>query len=486
MERFPVSNLGAFAAAPLALQNGQPVAIISKAQLAFEVLGPYMDPRMPQRGRFARLSGPKPRRRLGQEDPTNRLLGLPTQLLMDRYQVVFDEYDAGNSEKTVNYAQRGDLSARVWPLPGDFDQADIDILLAVRDNPTPDELRDLAMIDSVLLGPQVKDARDWMCGYPRDQGNWDYTPLYREFMYDTAGIRANPFFCPPGIVFNPPGLPRGYPSLGHGQRTYLQLTDLSLPWRDKKTQVRNTYLLFQALNNFPFPNPIPVLPAAWYNNPDVHTGLINLIKEPLPLEDDSALTLIRMWLTAVTLQTLEAVAHVIADELESELKDDLRMEIIQTVAVSIGIAILTAGLGAALATVVPSITIPGGLTVSTVSAVEALSAAAQGYMSKEEQEEAAKELAQVAELFRPDNPAFAEEVDKLKSTFEYLSGRTWEATELTQEEIAVIRQIRTERQISVENYGTLDTQVHELTKPSAIWGIGAGVAAAAALFFALR
>lgn len=53
--RYPVRNLGLFAAAPVARTAGRPVALIPWPQMAFEVMGPYADPRLPGWGRFPRL-----------------------------------------------------------------------------------------------------------------------------------------------------------------------------------------------------------------------------------------------------------------------------------------------------------------------------------------------------------------------------------------------------------------------------------------------
>ncbi len=421
--------------------------------------------------------------RLGQVQGglSNRLLDLPTQLLMDRYQIVFDKYDAGNAEKTVDWAQKSDRSARLWPLPGDFTQEQVDILQAVRANPRPDELHDLAMIDSVLLGPQVRDARDWLCGYPRDQGNWTYTPLYREFMYDTASIRGNPFFCPPGIVFHPLGLPRAAPSLGYGQRSYLQL-EFDGAWRDNKTQIRNAYLLFKVLNTYPFPNPIPVMPAAWYNDPGIHTFLIGVITEPLSANEESAIRYLQMKITWATIVTLEAVAAVIVDELKSEMEHQLRMDLVNAVAIAIGITILTAGAAAALSAALPSVTLPGGLTVTTATAVEAFGTFVQSYMTEQKQEEVAEELAEMAELFRPDNPAFAAHLDTLSKTLEYLSGLTLTTIQLDEEQQRALDEVLSRRGISVETHGVRDISVQDLSKTSPLVSIGVGTLFAAGVY----
>lgn len=58
MRKFPIINLGgSFDMIPLSSQAvalRQPIAMVSAAQMAFNVTGPYFDPEHPEWGRFPR------------------------------------------------------------------------------------------------------------------------------------------------------------------------------------------------------------------------------------------------------------------------------------------------------------------------------------------------------------------------------------------------------------------------------------------------
>lgn len=428
-----------------------------------------------------------PRSRLGQ-GTTNRLTGLPVPLILDRYQLAIEELNQEHVRLTGSIYYDTDF-------PSGYDPEDVETLRAIRANPSPEELQDLSLITSILALPPERSPYYYEpnivtgLNYGSPGGKIPtgvcQPNMWPKWTIGSVSIHPEPFLCPPaGRVLLPRGIPYDWPP--HDHLTYLGLSDVhDAPWGEYKTEVRNAAIIFEALNGYPFPNPIPILPSAWYANPDVRVGLQSLVHEPLPQDDKSAITLVRMWITMMTVQTYNWVAGVIADEIESELEHEFRRELVKQAFIAAGLAILTAGLGAAIALVVPTVTLPGGIAVSTASAVEAFSAAVQSYYTKQEQAKAAEELDAIAATFRPDNPEFANEVQNVADTFKYLSGTVGTAWGLTQDELDAIEAAKRKGEISPATHGTYDTPVHELQKPSPLVPLGIGALTAGALYFLL-
>ena len=416
---------------------------------------------------------------LGQNGQENRLLEVPVDYILERRQLARFLQPGGTIGSTQTVSGRERFSGRfqnlpVWDWPADIFQA----LVAVANNPTPEEIEDLALIDAFFYGPyperlatrrqqQSAPAGILMCkgrgyrGLPA--GVTDLLPRYidRDIQPDYKALPQNPFFCPPPY---PMPQPQTFWVWKDQKARYFGISNKAL-WGDVRHAVQASVTFLEALVDYPFPRPISVMPGIWYwkLKGDIQNYVAMDMIHTVPLD--------RMWITIATTMNYDEISAKIIKELKEKAKRKKRKAIIKKIAFGLTLGVISLGVGQALAGIIPA-----GIPVGATEIASATTQAIEMGVDYRDRKQMAEAMEKVAKQFERDDPRFAEEARKTAETFEFLSAEAERAAELAQDEAEAIAEGETEREIGPETHGqNLDFFPED--SPLTALLIGGGIAA---------
>jgi hypothetical protein len=325
--------------------------------------------------------------------PENRLLGIPTQALLDRIVLVpavragFDRMARGHITAVAN--------PPVFMSPAITEPA-FSTLKSVAASPTQEDLSELSLADHFYApkGPPPEgpyrptDVRRAICDTRREGGRVAM-PFTEGRPINLAEIRANPFFCPkaPGpwpsfFIGNvDPILYFGLDPSKHAGRPQ----NIQMPWGKARQIALNILNLSKVAEKYPWPGVVRAYPPAWWRVEQ--EGLRMLVNQDAPLTQD----MIRFWITLATVADYNQIAAIVEDKLKEEAKRERFNAIIW----AIGLTAIGAIIGAAIAAPL----VVKGLT------------AGLGALSSQQKKEAADGLEDAADQLKATDPEFAKEAE---------------------------------------------------------------------------
>lgn len=368
----------------------------------------------------------------------------------------------------------------VWSWPDDI----YDALVAVANNPTPEEIEDLSLIDRFFYGPvptkfttqRQRQAAPFgmeVCVLsPKQMRAGAGYPLFNAFLYNRDVLipfKDRPFFCPPSFQMPQPVT---FFVWKDQLARYFGISPRR-EWGEAELAVRNTVAFLQALVDYPFPRPIGAMPGVWYHmlRSDIQKYVNDDMIETVPLS--------RMWITIATVETYPDVSAKIIRELKEKAKRQKRKALLKKIALGLTFAVIGAGVGAALVEIIPA-----GVPIAAGDIASATTQAIQTGIDKEDRKKVAESLEKTAKLFEQDDPRFAEELRKTAETFDYLGSQAERAKDLSEEEAEAVVEGETEREIGADTHG-MNLDFYPEDSPLTGLLIGGGVAAAAAGLFAV-
>lgn len=438
----------------------------------------------------------------------NRLAEVPVKTILARhrlrYRMFGDDAKVSMDTSWMATAEKAASENNQIYVFKDWTEDDFKALAAVANDPTEEELRDLAFIDgfwsnspyyylgemvpsgSLFSGFGIVKLRDMCSGIPDiplteqqaiEQGGWG-TPFNligqrRPPDPDTAAYAfaqkyaANPFFCgkadvmPVPRTLTPEVIQRGsgflhvrVPSaiFPTGLTTYTRREagypeffgiDVNLPWEEVKGQALRSVAMLDALVDYPFPPPIDIRPQYWYAT--FTEDMKNFLRQDIVVNR----ALARLWITVATVNKYNDIAAWIMHDIEKQARDDKRDKLIQTIALGATFAVITLGLGYALAPLLAPLA-TAGIPVTGSTVASAITSGVQQAMTAEQKKDAAKAMEDVAKLFAADAPAFSKEALAARDTFGYLGEAL---TELTEEQKAAIDQVKNSPEYSASEVG---------------------------------
>lgn len=340
-------------------------------------------------------------KRMGQA-ATNRLLTVRISSILNRLLI-----DEGWNE-TLTQAIRALKPYQSPPLPS-IPSSDKAILDQVRQSPTPEELEDLSIIDTLFVYRSVPSARFPVnipneCPYAkilneqwinlRDIQNyqWDQEITRRIGSGQLADVKNDPFFCTPLATITD----NYVIDTQYGVTEYFKLSPSDI-WGVEKPYVNNAIAVLTALDGYPFPSPIPIMPTIAYWK--LQDDLVKLVHSDIPLTPYAA----RIVITLLTLQKYDEISEKIMDELKEKEKRQKWKSIVKKVGLSATLAVIGAGIVSALTPVAGAAR--AGQIAQGVKAVT-------GYtISSAEQRQAASDAATAAQLFETSDAGYAAELN---------------------------------------------------------------------------
>lgn len=309
----------------------------------------------------------------------------------------------------------GDPGSSVRGLP-QLSEGEKQILQAVMQNPTADELADLSLIDGFFYNPgatmSVEPLTQGVCQAlknPRAYGIGAITPtrpatpasriaswlLYQPLQPRGWGRRVEPnatadeisdikgsdFFCPdPAEFFFPNKIKVDHAGFFN--------VDPNQLWGSVKLQVHNAKTVTDVLTNYPFPPPIDLFAAQfWFT---MQADMAEIARAPGIVDPE----VVRYWTTMAVLVGYSAMVDRIQAELKAKGKRDRRQAMMKII-------------GLAIVSIVAFFLLPAVI----VAVASAIKTAAQTYIDAQKRRKAAQDMADTAKLFEKDAPAFSAEVD---------------------------------------------------------------------------
>lgn len=381
----------------------------------------------------------------------NRLDEIPATVIFERRELLRLADENGNFPSDLDAALEKIKNTPNKDLLSGWNKDDYRLLLEISQNPTEQEMEDLALIDGFVglgkqpfvssyldpqgrLSPIIRDRirLDYACGKETD-----YSAQVRQKFnpppYKRGLFQGNGFFC--GEKQQIP-IPRSaalyYTSSAIGTNRLAEYygIDLSLPWQEIKGPVLRVIAVLDALVDYPFPSPIGLRPLYWYEYPSVKAAARQFIHQDIIINR----ALARLWITMAIIgdkgDVYNTVSAYIIHDIKKEARDRKRDLIIQKIAMAATFAIITLGLGYALAPAVAAI-IPAGVPVTGATVASAITSGVQQALSAQEKKDVAEAMETISEQFAQSDPAFAAEAKKAADTFSFLGEQI---TEMTEEE----------------------------------------------------
>ena len=333
-------------------------------------------------------------------------------------------------------------------------QQDLAALAAVANDPTEEELQDLALIDGYFAGygRQLRDVPN--CGgmmNPCGPGVEKTTDIMKRICSSTPygpGANAkyikNPFFCGTAQKIVIPKTMNMVWNFGWsgGYTDYFGI-DPSKPWEEVKPVLLRAIAVMEALKDYPFPPPIDIRPQYWYVS--TQADIKKFIRQDIIVTRDLA----RIWITMAIVNNYEPVSAWIIHDLEKSARRAKRMEVIKAVGMGAAFAIFTAGLGYALAPAIAPL-VSAGIPITADAVASGVMAGVQQAISADQKKQIAENMDKIGQLFATDAPRFAEEAYKVRDTFSYLGEAM---SELTDEQKAAIEEGKTNKEYSAQEVG---------------------------------
>lgn len=443
----------------------------------------------------------------------NRLAEVPVKIILARHRLRYRMFgDDGKVSTDTSWMAEAEKTAeernQIYVFK-DWTEDDFKALAAVANDPTEEELRDLAFIDgfwanspyyalgelvpsgSLFSGFGITKLRDMCSGIPdlpaKPFASQD--PQAYEFAKKYA---ANPFFCGKADVMPVPRtltpwvigsgsswmhvripsayFPTGLVTYKKQEAGYPEFfgIDVNLPWEEVKAIALRSVAMMDALVDYPFPPPIDIRPQYWYST--FLGDMKNFLRQDIVVNR----ALARLWITVATVNKYNDIAAWIMHDIEKQARDDKRAHLIQTIALGATFAVITLGLGYALAPLLAPLA-TAGIPVTGSTVASAITSGVQQAMTAEQKKDAAKAMEDVAKLFEADAPAFSKEALAAKDTFGYLGEAL---TELTEEQKAAIDQVKNSPEYSASEVGEQYEEEPSSWPVQKKLMIGGGIAAA--------
>lgn len=343
-------------------------------------------------------------------------------------------------------------------------------LFEVSQNPTDEELKDLALIDSVFTShyaPSYTTTAE-VCNYfttAQQSGaeinygggggnafnrGW-YMPRYGGSSDAALQAMAEYFFVPPPAPqggggnysgWRPevkPQLPdssfmkdKFYCTLDNkpgsyqvpwDQRDWVSWfgLDTKQPWGGLKLPVQNGQTIFAGVAKFPFPPPIDQNRNYFWQPVMQYLPKLANIGGPIDPEALAA------WITMATISNYDSITQRMIADAKAEAKKEKRRAIIKAI-------------GLSLISIVAAFILPA-IIVAIASLVKL---AVETYIDLKQRREAAKQMADAAKLFEKDAPAFAAQVQKTADMMDASTAEAQANVPLTPEQSAAVQEVQAE------------------------------------------
>jgi hypothetical protein len=385
----------------------------------------------------------------------NRLYEVPVWIILSRRKLAARILGSDGKVSTdTSFMAQAEALARTGQvyLYKNWTAQDLATMAAVANDPTEDELQDLALIDGYFSGTKYaymldSYTRPASMSAPRKEEisfiSYCSTPTHL-LNPRLAGMSKNPFFCQPAQKYDTPrtmisvwSVP--WPGV---YNDYFGINP-TLPWEEVKPVMLRAIAVMDALKDYPFPPPIDIRPQYWYvsTKSDINT----FVRQDIIVTRNLA----RIWITMAIINNYASVAAWIVHDLEKEARDDKRMAVIKAVGMAAAFAILTAGLGSLLAPVIAPL-VSAGIPITAEAVASGIMTGVQQAISADQKKQMADQMDKIGKMFEADAPAFAAEAYKVRDTFSYLGEAM---SELTEEQQAAIDQVKQNPEYSASEVG---------------------------------
>jgi hypothetical protein len=385
----------------------------------------------------------------------NRLNGITIPAILGRIQIAPGVVDCLKSLQSPppQQNQSGGRFARAPqpPPPPNFpvmSDTEKQILFEVAQNPTDEELEDLATIDDLfnLDYSKAYTTTADICFYASQK------PGYFTVTTARFGAQNNTRDVLPGEIalvncLVPPPPPETFGRFQRreeaqkkdtsflGNRFYCTNTkslgsngnfasmfgiDTAKTWGEVKQAVKNGQIMLQVKASYPFPPPIDTAPNALWNR---LTDLPKLANVGAQIDPEA----FSAYLTLKTLELYNEVTDAIIAEAKAAAKRAKRKALIKVIALSVASIVLAFVLPAVIA-----------------AAVTAIKIAVEAYTDAKERRKAAKAMAEAAKLFAEDAPAFAAQVQKTADMLDSEAAQAEADAPLTPEQLEAIQEVKAE------------------------------------------
>ena len=407
----------------------------------------------------------------------NRLNGLSIPAIVGRIQIqpVIADYLKNPPQKPQDqyggqgsrFGMRAQMQSPTLPKFPPMTDAEKQTLLEISQNPTDEELKDLAMIDQDLgpaVGSQGFVTTDDVCFYasqpPRQPsyggGGGGFGRFERAYQLAPGLQELIDYRVPPPPLpgqfggggggfgrFQRQEQPKGpdtsflkskfYCTIEHTDKEtpYTRSQgnpfaswfgiDLMKTWGEEKQAVENGGIMLEQWHSFPFPPPIDTSPMTLFAT--LTPDLPKIAHVGARIDPEA----FRAWLTIKTLENYNDVSDKIIAEAKREAKKKKRAAIIKAIGLSLA--------GIALAFILPAV---------IAVAVAAIKIAVEAYMDAKERRKAAKAMMDAAKMFEADAPAFSKEVQKTSDILDSSSAAEEASKPLTPEQLDAIKEVQAE------------------------------------------
>jgi hypothetical protein len=197
--------------------------------------------------------------------------------------------------------------------------------------------------------------------------------------------------------------------------------DMVQPWGGLKLPVQNGQTIFSVVASFPFPPPIDKDRSYFWAPVMQYLPKLANIGQPIDPEALAA------WVTMATIQNYDSIVNRMIADAKAEAKKKKRQAIIKAIGLSI------AGIVAAF--ILPPI-------IAAIASMIKL--AIETYIDLKQRREAAKQMADAAKMFEKDAPAFAAQVQKTADMMDASTAEAQANTPLTPEQSAAVQEVAAE------------------------------------------
>lgn len=338
-------------------------------------------------------------------------------------------------------------------------EAEKQILFEISKNPTDEELKDLATIDSLFSQNFQADylTTNEVCYYAdsgklpgvrvfakapaiiptKGQEGAEYAvanyfnpkpiPMFGKW----GGVKPPPppdksftsdkFWCPDPSTTEPTLFLDHVRQLGKfGSFAQMFGIDVNKTWGAIKLQTKNGLIVLDVKSSYPLPPPLDMAPDFVWNMAAV-PHLAEMVNLGVVVDPEA----FRSWYTMAVLESYDAASDAIIAEQKRKAKQAKRKAILKAVGFAIA--------GVVLSFIVPAI---------IAAAITAIKAAVDVYIDAKKRAEAAKAMAEAAKMFEADAPAFAAEVQKTADMMDYAAAQAEANTPLSQEQLDAIQEVK--------------------------------------------
>lgn len=373
------------------------------------------------------------------------------------------QYNATTHRSGFGYGSHIDAPVPVPNFPPMSD-AEKQILFEVSQNPSDEELKDLATIDDLFSqnfsqtyltsqevcfynlkgtshpvsrfgrqGEQALSAHDqslspliaYFHPVAAESSRWYTPPAVKP---PDSSFESDKFWCSDPKTTSPSIFHSYFPLMARfWSFAGMFGIDTSKTWGEVKLPVKNGLIMLGVKASYPLPPILDMAPEyVWQMAAMPHTAELANIGAQVDPEA------FRAWYTMAVLDSYDAATNAIINEQKKKAKKNKRKAII-------------AGIGIAVAGIVLSFIVPGIIA----AAISAIKSAVQFYIAEKERQKAAKAMAEAGKMFESDAPAFASEVQKTADMLDSAAAQTEADAPLTKEQLDTIQEVKDNPESSV-------------------------------------